>query len=149
MIDATKGLLMLIPFAAPIAPVKKIAFATDLKEPEKDLEIIYELIKVMRPLKAQLLITHITKSDWPDTKLKESFEQLLVELSNKADYPHIYYRIVNQEKPEEGLEWLSDHGQVDVLAMVHRERGFLNGILNASQKILHGQTDMLVQNIYL
>lgn len=132
MIDATKSLLMLIPFAAPIAPIKKIAFATDFKDPEKDLKIIYELISVIRPLNAELLVTHITQRNWPDGKLRESFEQFLVDISNKADYPHIYYRIVRSDKPEKGLEWLCEHGQVDVLAMVHRERSFLNEIFNLS-----------------
>jgi nucleotide-binding universal stress UspA family protein len=132
MIDATKGLLMLIPFAAPITPIKKIAFATDFKEPDKDLKIIYELIRVIRPLNAELLVTHITHGNWPDTKLRESFEQFLVDISNKADYPHIYYRIVRSDKPEKGLEWLCDHGQVDVLAMVHRESSFLSEILSLS-----------------
>jgi nucleotide-binding universal stress UspA family protein len=132
MIDATKGLLMLVPFTAPVVPIKKIAFATDLKDPEKDLEIIYELIKVVRPLDAQLLITHITNGRWPETNLRKSFGQLLVDVSNKADYPNIFYRIVHHDKPEKGLEWLSDYGQVDVLAMVHRERGFLNELLHAS-----------------
>lgn len=132
MIDATRGLLMLIPSAAPIAPVKKIAFATDFKEPEKDLKIIYELIRVIKPLSAELLVTHITQGSWPDGKLRESFEQFLVDISNKADYPHIYYRIVRSDKPEKGLEWLCDHGQVDVLAMVHREHGFLSELLSIS-----------------
>jgi nucleotide-binding universal stress UspA family protein len=132
MIDATKGLLMLIPFTAPITPVKKIAFATDFKDPEKDLKIIYELIRLFRPLNAELLVTHITHGNWPNGKLRDSFERFLVDISNKADYPHIYYRIVRSDKPEKGLEWLCEHGQVDVLAMAHRQSSLLSEILNLS-----------------
>ena len=123
---------MLIPFATPVPPIKKIAFATDCNQPEKDVKIIDELIRVIRPLNAELLITHSTQKTWPDGKLRESFEQFLVDISNKADYPHIYYRIVRSDKPEKGLEWLCDHGQVDVLAMVHRQSSFLSEILNLS-----------------
>ena len=46
---------MLIPFAAPIAPINKIAFATDFKEPEKDLKIIYELIGVDQAVKCRVI----------------------------------------------------------------------------------------------
>lgn len=132
MIDAAKGLLMLVPLTAKITPIKKIAFATDFRDPEQDLEIIYKLIQTIRPLNAELLVTHITHESWPETNLRKSLEHFLTEISNKADYPKIYYRIVRSDKPEKGLEWLCDHGQVDVLAMVHRDHGVLMEIINGS-----------------
>jgi nucleotide-binding universal stress UspA family protein len=132
MIGAAKGLLMLVPSTAKIAPIKKIAFATDFSDPDNDLEIIYKLIQTIRPLNAELLVTHITKESWPETNLRKSLEQFLTEISNKADYPKIYYRIVRSDKPEKGLEWLCDHGQVDVLAMVHRDHGVLKEIITGS-----------------
>jgi nucleotide-binding universal stress UspA family protein len=132
MIDAAKGLLMLVPSSAKISAIEKIAFATDFSDPEQDLEIIYKLIQTIRPLNAELLVTHITNESWPGTKLRKSLEQFLTEISNKADYPKIYYRIVRSDKAEKGLEWLCDHGQVDVLAMVHRDHGILKEIISGS-----------------
>ncbi|HEY2581088.1 MAG TPA: universal stress protein [Mucilaginibacter sp.] len=132
MIDAAKGLLMLVPVVAAITPIKKIAFATGFTEREKDLQIIKELIEVIRPLNAELLVSHIIDKKWPGEKLRGSLEQFLEEISKKVDYPHIHYRIVRSEKPEKGLNWLCHHGQVDVLAMVHRGHGFFNEIINGS-----------------
>lgn len=132
MIGAAKGLLMLVPSTAKIAAIKKIAFATDFSDPDNDLEIIYKLIQTIRPLNAELLVTHITNESWPETHLTKSLEQFLTEISNKADYPKIYYRIVLSDKPEKGLKWLCDHGQVDVLAMVHRDHGILKEIITGS-----------------
>jgi nucleotide-binding universal stress UspA family protein len=132
MIDTTKGLLLLVPPTAKVAPIKKIAFATDFSDPENDLKIIYKLIQIIRPLNAELLITHINHEAWPETKWRESLEQFLIEISNKANYPQIFYRIVRSEKAEKGLEWLCDHGQVDVLAMVHRDHGILAEIISGS-----------------
>jgi nucleotide-binding universal stress UspA family protein len=132
MIDAAQGLLMVIPPAAAIVPIKTMAFATDFTEYESDLEIIKGLIQVIRPLNAELLITHIIDKKWPGEKFTNSVEQFVTEISNEANYPHIYYRIVRSERPEKGLEWLCVHGQVDVLAMVHRNHGFFSELISGS-----------------
>jgi len=137
MIDETTVPLLLVPFKAEIRPIKKIAFATDFAQAEKDLQSIYKLIKLIRPLNAELLITHIEDAGELPTESKKWLDNFLVELSNKADYPHIYYRLIKSNTPERGLEWLSEYGRIDVLAMVHREHGFFESIFKGShtQKI--------------
>ena len=111
---------------------KKIAFATDLNEPERDLKAILALIPLLKNLNAELLLTHIYNGDDPTYKFKQHIQHLLVELSNKANYPNIYYRIVNSNQAERGLDWLCEHGHVDVLAMVHHKHSFLDKILIGS-----------------
>jgi nucleotide-binding universal stress UspA family protein len=132
MIDQTKGPLLLVPSSAAIKPVKKVAFATDLHEPEKDLKAIYALIPLLKRLNAELLLTHIYNGDDPTFKFKQHIQELLVELSNKADYPNIFYRIVNSNKAEKGLDWLCGHGHVDILAMVHHKHSLFEEIVIGS-----------------
>ncbi|MDO3627303.1 universal stress protein [Mucilaginibacter sp. BT774] len=132
MINNTKGPLLLVPASAAIKPVKKVAFATDLEHPERDLKAIYELIPLLKRLNAELLLTHIYNGDDPTYKFKQHIQKLLVELSNKANYSNIFYRIVNSNKAERGLDWLCDHGHVDILAMVHRKHDLLDNILIGS-----------------
>jgi nucleotide-binding universal stress UspA family protein len=132
MINNTKGPLLLVPASARLKPIKKVAFATDLNDPERDVKAIYALIPLLKKLNAELLLTHIYNGDDPTFKFKQHIQQLLVELSNKANYPNIFYRIVNSDKAERGLDWLCDHGHVDVLAMVHRKQDFLEKILIGS-----------------
>src|ERR1700712_212577 len=48
MIDEAKCPLLLIPASAQVKSIKKIAFATDFKHPEKDLQNIYKLIEIAR-----------------------------------------------------------------------------------------------------
>jgi nucleotide-binding universal stress UspA family protein len=124
MINDTTRPLLLIPPTAKISPIKKVAFATDFKEPEKDLVAIYKLIILLKPLNAELLITHVHDGKEQSPEFKKWLDQFLVEISNKADYPNIYYRLVKNDKPVSGLDWLCEHGHVDILAMVHRERSF-------------------------
>lgn len=132
LIGKTACPLLLVPPSASVRPVKKVAFATDFKTPLSDLETIHRLISLIRPLNAELLITHIynEKQDKPD--LDGRLQQLLVELSNKADYPNIYYRIVNNVNIDKGLDWLCQSGQVDILAMVHKEHGLWETIVKGS-----------------
>jgi len=132
MIDATKCPLLLVPSSAAVKPIKKVAFATDLNGPERYLKAIFALIPLLKKLNAELLLTHIYNGDDPTFKFKQHIQELLVELSNKANYPNIFYRIVNSNQAERGLDWLCDHGHVDVLAMVHHKHSFLDKILSGS-----------------
>ena len=132
MINNTKSPLLLVPAAAAIKPIKKVAFATDLRDPERDLNAVYELIPLLKRLNAELLLTHIYSGDDPTCEFNQHIKELLVQLSNKANYPNIFYRIVSSNKAERGLDWLCDHGHIDILAMVHRKHDLLDRILIGS-----------------
>lgn len=132
MIDCTNKPLLLIPPTAKAVPVKKIAFATDFKQPEKDLESIYNLIPLARLLNTEILLTHVNNEEGQTPEFKIWIDQFLVELSNKANYPHIYYRLIDNMHTEKGLDWLCGHGQVDMLTMVHRKHSFFDNLLRGS-----------------
>jgi hypothetical protein len=132
LIEACIKPLLVVPNAASFKPIKKIAFATDLEHPENDLEQLYELITLASTLDAEILLTHIHTGNDHSMNFEKGIEKFLVEISNKANYPKIYYRIIKQDKVELGLDWLCEHGQIDMLAMVHRKHDFLDGILYGS-----------------
>jgi nucleotide-binding universal stress UspA family protein len=120
MIDEVNKPLLLVPPAAKIGSVKKIAFATDFQHPVKDLDCINQLITLARPLNAEILITNIFDED------KHNADIFMHELAARANYPLIYYRLVKAYKPEAGLDWLCEHGNVDMLAMVHRDHNIIS-----------------------
>ncbi len=132
MIDATTKPLLLVPAQTKITPVKKIAFATDFKHPQDDLAAIYALIPFAKLLGAEILLTHVYNEKHHSPQFQKWLDDLLVDLSNKADYPNIYYRIVKNSNPENGLSWLCKHGQVDMLAMLHRPHNFFDTIIQGS-----------------
>lgn len=132
MIESATKPLLLIPTSAPIRPVKKIAFATDFKQPEDDLKSIYALIPLAKLLNCEILLTHIYDEKQQSPGFEKWIKQFLTELSNKANYPHIYYRLVKNNRADNGLDWLCEHGQIDVLAMVHRKSNFLSTLLKGS-----------------
>jgi nucleotide-binding universal stress UspA family protein len=132
MIEAATKPLLLIPTSAPIRQVKKIAFATDFKQPEDDLKSIYALIPLAKLLNCEILLTHIYDENQQSPGFQKWIKQFLTELSNKADYSHIYYRLIKNNRADSGLDWLCEHGQIDVLAMVHRKTNFLSTLLKNS-----------------
>lgn len=137
MINDTTVPLLLVPGRAKAGSIKKIAFAIDFTQPGKDLESIYELIGLIRPLNAELLITHIQDEKETNAELQTKIDAFMTEISNKADYPSVYYRVVKSFKIENGLEWVYEHGHVDILAMVHRKHNFIERLIPGSftQKI--------------
>jgi nucleotide-binding universal stress UspA family protein len=132
MVEAIRKPLLLVPPKSQNFPIRKIALAVDFKEPEKDLESIYDLIPFARPLNAEILLTHVYNGEQRTADFKKRISQFLTDISNKADYPHIYYRILGDTGVENGLDWLCEVGQVDVLAMVHHKHGFFDNLLNGS-----------------
>jgi len=132
LIETCATPLLVVPGIASFNPIKKIAFAMDQENPDDDLEQIYQLIDVARLLDAEILLTHIYDGSGHLAKFEKHIGQFLVEISNKANYPKIYYRIIKNDKVETGLDWLCEHGQIDMLAMVHRKHDFLDSILKGS-----------------
>ena len=147
MVEQAAVPLLLVPYCAAIGIPKKVAFATDFSDLDKDLAAIYSLIPMLKVLNAELLITHVHDSKQQTHRLKKFVDSFLVDISNKADYPNIYYRIVRNRTPELGLDWLCEHGQVDMLAMVHRKHSLLSTIITGShtQKMaVHTHVPLLV-----
>jgi nucleotide-binding universal stress UspA family protein len=132
MIDGTIKPLLLIPPTAKTTPIKKIAFATDFKQPGEDLKAIYNLIPFAKLLNAEILLTHVYNEKQHTPQFQEWLKQLLADISNKANYPHIYYRMIKNSDTESGLDWLCEHGRVDMLAMVHRQHNFFDNLLKGS-----------------
>ena len=132
IIDFVNKPLLLIPPSADIIPIKKIAFATDFKNPEYDLQCILTLITLARPLNAEILITHIVDEGGHDAEFQHRVDKFMVSVSDKVNYPHIYYRVVNAKHTNKGLDWLCDRGTIDIMAMVHRSHNFFNEFLKGS-----------------
>ena len=132
MIDHVVKPLILVPATTPLAPTKKIAFATDFTQPKKDLEYFNTMIVAAKLLKAEILLTHIYEEKQDSAEFQNWVEKFIAELSEKANYPEVYYRLVKNVSTENGLDWLCQYGQVDMLVMVHRPHSFFDNLLKGS-----------------
>ncbi|WP_158826770.1 universal stress protein [Mucilaginibacter lacusdianchii] len=121
--------LLLIPACARFKGIKKIALATDLHD--TDIAVINSLATLAQHYHAEILLSHITddKFEEPDQDRVRAF---LKEVTCKVNYSKIYYRHIKSQNVEQGLEWLTEHGHVDMLAMVHRKHNWLERVLDES-----------------
>lgn len=133
LIDGTICPLLLVPLNVEVTAIKKIAFATDFSNPENDLACLYTLIALARPLQADILLTHVFHDENSTAEFNKKVDHFITDISNKADYPHIYYRKVKDIDVESGLLWLCEHGQIDMLTMIHKSHNFVEGLLKGSQ----------------
>lgn len=132
LINDTTVPLLLVPPNAKIAAIKKIALATDFVKMEKDIESIYELIALLRPLDAELLITHIQNGAGNAEESKKRIEKFINDITHKTGYSSIFRRIIMDIKNEDGLDWVYEHEYADMLVMVHRKHNFLERLVASS-----------------
>lgn len=133
LIDETTAPLLLVPPLARIGPIKKIAFATDFKNIKADMKSINTLISLAKPLKVEIILTHIYDGETQNPQFKQTLQKILNELSAKSNYPHIYFKEFVSPSTGSGLEWLCQNGDVDILAMVHRSHTFIDSLFRGSQ----------------
>jgi len=132
LIDNSIKPLLIVPKTTAIKFVRKIAFATDFSQPAEDLQHIYKLITYAKSMDAEIVLTHVHNDKRESHGLVESVSRLIVELSNKADYPHIYYHLIKDNKVQHGLDFLCKEGNIDMLAMVHRQYNLLTNLVSGS-----------------
>jgi nucleotide-binding universal stress UspA family protein len=133
MINESKKPLLLVPPTAEIVPIKKIAFATDFTNAAADMQCIHQLVNLAKPLNAEILLTYIHESEFHDVSFRHPIDRFMRMIADNANYPNIYYREIKDRPPIVGLDWLCEHGQIDILAMVHRNHDFLDSMINGSQ----------------
>ncbi|SEM70351.1 Nucleotide-binding universal stress protein, UspA family [Mucilaginibacter gossypiicola] len=129
--------VLLIPAEARFRPIFKIAFATDLSR--GDIELIHSVASLAYYFNAELLITHITDDKFETGDDKQKVDEFLKEVTCKANYPKIYYKHIKSIDVMHGLDWLCEHGVIDMLVMVHRRLSPLGQLLGFSytQKLSH------------
>jgi nucleotide-binding universal stress UspA family protein len=131
MIEAATFPVLLVPFDVVYKKLTKIAFATDLSR--ADIDVIHVLAGFAKVFNAEILLVHIS-NQVPDsqTNSKKEIETFLNEITNNVNYHKIYYQHVLDEIVDEGLDWLSKYGNIQMLAMVHRKQSVLYRLFKGS-----------------
>jgi len=129
MIDKTRHPLVLVPEGFLFSKIKKIAFATSLIE--DDIEVIHALGYFARFFNADLLVTYVSDINNSNDASKKEFKNFLNDVTCKINYDKIYFRQVDRSDVDKGLGWLSEHGLLDLLVMVHRRKGLFDSLFSS------------------
>jgi nucleotide-binding universal stress UspA family protein len=133
LIDGVNSPLLLVPPGAKLLPVKKIAFATDFKNPEDDIKSIAVLTELAKPLDAEILLTHIYENEDKSPEFEKWIKQFVRDLPAKINFSKIKYTMYKSNGTQSGLESLCNHGGIDILAMTHRSHTFIDSLFRGSQ----------------
>ncbi len=138
MILKTTVPLLLVPPIAPKTNIRRIAFASDLTHIDIDLERIFSPVAFAKSINADVLIAHVGVDEHDSPLSAEQSEKLLTEISLKACYPHFYYKYLNNNNTEIGLEWLCANENISILAILPRKRNFIERLISGglTQKIV-------------
>lgn len=130
MVEKASFPVLLIPSAVAYNGIHKIAFATDLSS--GDIEVIHSLAGLAYFFNAEVLLAHVTDEKYDNPGHQHKIDSFLNDITSKLDYPKIYYRHIKSMDVDRGLEWLTEHGQIDMLAMVHRKHNIFDMLFNGS-----------------
>lgn len=132
MIEAATCPLLLVPDGSVFRPIKKIAFGSDFKHAELELNAISRLVTLAKTLNAELVLAHIQKSN-EDTAGNSIIKELLTELVRNHGHQQVSVKVVKSEHIARGLVWLAHNTHIDLLAMVHKRHNFLVELLHGSR----------------
>jgi hypothetical protein len=93
------------------------------------------------------LITHVADQGASEAEEHTVIKKYFNKVASQVKYPNIYYRAVKSKSIVNGLDWLTENSDIDMLVLVHRKRNFLERIFEGSvtQKMAdHTTTPMLV-----
>jgi len=130
MIEKARFPVLLVPAKFVFNGIKKIAFATDLSK--ADIDVINSISGLAKSFNAEILIAHITDETYDKHEHQHKVDAFLSDITGKIDYPKIYYRHIKSMDVDHGLDWLTEHGQIDILAMVHRQHSIIDRIFAGS-----------------
>ena len=145
LIDKANFPVLLVPAKSEFSGIRKIAFATDLSE--KDIEVIHCIAGFAAHFNAEILLAHVSENNGEDIVHQRKITAFLSDVTCKINYPNIYYRHINQRDVDQGLDWLAEHGLIDILVMVHRHNNLIGDLFHRShtQKVArHIEIPLLV-----
>ncbi|OCX53915.1 hypothetical protein BEL04_06440 [Mucilaginibacter sp. PPCGB 2223] len=131
LIDHLGKPLLLVPPNIKLKSPQKIAFASDFKHPDQDMQLILGLMPLIRTLGAELYITHVQ----PMAQHSEHqlwLSRFLTDIAKQATYPRVFSRVIDDDDRVAALERLCTSGEMDLLVMVHHRRSFFEELFRGS-----------------
>jgi len=136
--------VLVIPYLAPYKDLKKISFATDLTQ---GIDVLKSLAGLAKYSDAEITITHVTDQKITYEEEKVFLKHFYALATLKVPYSNIFYTAINNRTVTGGLDWLTEHNDIDMLVLVHRKRGFFERLLDnsVSQKMAdHSKVPLLI-----
>jgi nucleotide-binding universal stress UspA family protein len=131
MIEKATVPVLLVPFEAGFNKIRKIAFATDLNT--EDIVPLQYIVNMALPLNAEITIVHITNKEvHPQSELQRKIDVFLNKIRSDISLSGLKYQYVWNIEIDEGLSWITEHEDLDLMAITHHHHSLLARILKGS-----------------
>jgi nucleotide-binding universal stress UspA family protein len=145
IIDKADCPVLVVTYQVPFNSFNRIAFASDLSH--NSIDVVHCLAGLAKHTNSEILITHVADQDASEAEEHTVIKKYFNQVASQVKYANIYYRAVKSKSIVNGLDWLTENSDIDMLVLVHRKRNFLERIFEGSvtQKMAdHTTTPMLV-----
>lgn len=120
--------VLLVPESLKFKGIHLIAYATDLTF--SDFKVIKYLCEIAVPCNAEILVSHISPKGLPgiaEKTIKHAAQEFL-----SQDQPKVLYTSIKGDNIAKRLIEISGSGKADLLALVHKQYGFFEGLFHSS-----------------
>jgi nucleotide-binding universal stress UspA family protein len=121
--------ILIVPEKTDFIPFKKILFATDLSK--SDYIALHFLRRMANVFDSDITIVHVTSSD-NATIDEERKRNYLKDIKSQLDYYEVNYIDIPGDNIAVALATLSRYEKVDVLALTHQKRSFIQSLFHHS-----------------
>lgn len=122
--------VLVVPNQMKFSNFDKIAFATDLTY--RGIDVLHCLHGITKYFDSEILITYVADEKISDQVEHHNVHNFFNRAITQVKYPKIYYRAIHAKSIVSGLDWLSEHTDIDLLVLVHRKRNFLQKVFEGS-----------------
>jgi len=131
MIEKAEFPVLYIPFEANFKPIKTIAFATDLSL--GDIPAVQAILKLIPGESTRIRLIHFTEKEiLARSKSEVRIDDFLAGIKKAINGADIVYQYVWNIDIDNGLEWIAEQPDIDMVAMVHKHHSFLSGFFKGS-----------------
>jgi nucleotide-binding universal stress UspA family protein len=132
MIEKGDRPVLLIPFGARYHGIKKIVYAGSLTP--QDIKPLEYLCKLASWFKAEVCVLHIIEMRKDlNTGMQAIGEDFIDQIRILTSYSKIRYEPVWNSDIDQGLEWIAEQEDIDIVSMLHRKHNILDKIFSGSR----------------
>jgi nucleotide-binding universal stress UspA family protein len=125
MVERADFPLLLVPFEAEFKKIEKIVFASNLSKDE--LEPLQVLSGFAAELNAKIIIAHITNNEVdPGGKQQHEIDEFFQQVIAKVNFPDIKYEYLWNVDVDNGLDWIAEEKDVDMVVLAHHQHHLLH-----------------------
>jgi nucleotide-binding universal stress UspA family protein len=126
IIDNAVFPVLVVPYQVRFKPFKHIAFATLMND--TDIKVLEFLSGLAKYSDSRILITNVRTEE----KMARLDNKLVNQVSSRIKYPKLTYCNIKGDDVADALITMCENVNIDLIAIVHRRRSFLQEVLGES-----------------